>query len=426
MILSISPSLLNGVVQAPASKSYMQRACAAALISGGKTIIENFGISNDDNAALDIIEKLGAKIKIVDGDLVIESNGVFPNVDEINCGESGLSFRMFTSIVALSKLPITINGSGSLLERPMSFFDEVFPKLNIEVKTNKGKLPILIKGPIVPKTIWVDGSLSSQFLTGLLFAFSACNACDVSINVSNLKSKPYVDLTIDILNEFGLKVPENNNYESFYFDSSILPNSQLIKHYKVEGDWSGSAFLLVAGAISGTVKVKGLNILSKQADTAILKALTDCGCELDIQPNEITISNSGMLKPFNFDATECPDLFPPLVALAAYCEGNSIIKGVSRLTHKESNRALSLQEEFGKLGVIIKLNNDEMIIYGGGKINGTILNSHHDHRIAMACAVVALKCENEIQIINAEVIDKSYPNFYKDFKSLNAKILIVN
>ena len=263
-------------------------------------------------------------------------------------------------------------------------------------------------------------------ITILLFAFSACKACDVSINVSNLTSKPYIDLTIDILNEFGMKVPQNNNYESFYFDSSVTPNPELIKHYIVEGDWSGAAFLLVAGAISGTVKLKGLNVLSKQADTAILKALTDCGCELDIQPNEITVSNSGILKPFNFDATECPDLFPPLVALAAYCEGNSIIKGVSRLTHKESNRALSLLEEFGKLGVIIKLNNDEMIIYGGGKIKGTILNSHHDHRIAMACAVVALKCENEIQIINAEVIDKSYPNFYEHLKSLNAKILIVN
>lgn len=425
MNVSVFPSHISGSIQAPASKSCMQRACAAALIKGGKTIIHNYGISNDDNAALDIIKKLGATFEISNGNLIISSNGVLPGDATINCGESGLSVRMFTSIAALSNLPLSITGTGSLLERPMDFFDEIFPQLNVKIKSNHGKLPFQIEGPLIPKNIVIDGSLSSQFLTGLLFAYSASNAKDVSITVSNLKSKPYVDLTLDILNKFGMKVPENRDYQSFYFNSDSINIHADNIEFTVEGDWSGGAFLLVAGAIAGPIKVSGLTLFSTQADKEILTVLKECGCALEINTNEIHVG-PGLLKPFNFDATECPDLFPPLVALASYCQGKSVIKGISRLTHKESNRAITLKEEFEKLGVTIELNNDDMIIYGGGKINGAIVHSHHDHRIAMACTVAALNAENEIEILEAEAINKSYPNFYEHLKLLNAKIRISN
>lgn len=425
MNVSVFPSHISGSIQAPASKSCMQRACAAALIKGGKTIVHNYGISNDDNAALDIIKKLGATFEISNGNLIISSNGVLPGDATINCGESGLSVRMFTSIAALSNLPLSITGTGSLLERPMDFFNEIFPQLNVKIKSNHGKLPFQIEGPLIPENIVIDGSLSSQFLTGLLFAYSASNAKDVSITVSNLKSKPYVDLTLDILNKFGMKVPENRDYQSFYFKSDSINIHADNIEFTVEGDWSGGAFLLVAGAIAGPIKVSGLTLFSTQADKEILTVLKECGCALEINTNEIHVG-PGLLKPFNFDATECPDLFPPLVALASYCQGKSVIKGISRLTHKESNRAITLKEEFEKLGVKIELNNDDMIIYGGGKINGAIVRSHHDHRIAMACAVTALNAENEIEILEAEAINKSYPNFYEHLKLLNAKIRISN
>jgi 3-phosphoshikimate 1-carboxyvinyltransferase len=425
MNVSVFPSHISGSIQAPASKSCMQRACAAALIKGGKTIIHNYGISNDDNAALDIIKKLGATFEISNGNLIISSNGVLPSDATINCGESGLSVRMFTSIAALSNLPLSITGTGSLLERPMNFFDDIFPQLNVKIKSNHGKLPFRIEGPLIPENIIIDGSLSSQFLTGLLFAYSTCNAKDVSITVSNLKSKPYVDLTLDILNKFGMKVPENRDYQSFYFNSDSLNIHADNIEFTVEGDWSGAAFLLVAGAIAGPIKVSGLTVFSSQADKEILTVLKECGCALEISTNDIYVG-PGLLKPFNFDATECPDLFPPLVALATYCKGNSVIKGISRLTHKESNRAMTLKEEFEKLGVKIELNNDDMIIYGGGKINGAIVHSRHDHRIAMACAVAALNSESEIMILDADAINKSYPNFYDHLKLLNAKVRISN
>ena len=184
MKVTIQPSQLKGIIQAPASKSSMQRACAAALLNIGETSIYNPGHSNDDKAALEIIQKLGAAVEFRGDDLLINSAGVNPVAEEINCGESGLGIRMFTPLVALTNKKIIINGSGSLLTRPMDFFDEILPQLGVKVKTNEGKLPIEIQGPLQPATIEVDGSLSSQFLTGLLLAYAAAGAKDVSIKVN--------------------------------------------------------------------------------------------------------------------------------------------------------------------------------------------------------------------------------------------------
>lgn len=422
MKVTIHPSQLKGIIQAPASKSSMQRACAAALLSKGTSIIHNPGHSNDDKAAMDIIQKLGAKVEVESSELKVESFGVNPISNEINCGESGLSIRMFTPIVALSDKEITINGSGSLATRPMDFFDEILPKLGVKIKSNDGKLPMTIQGPLIPVNIEVDGSLSSQFLTGLLMAYSAAGAKDVSIKVNGLKSKPYIDLTLDVMKQFGMNVPENKNYEEFIFHSETTHDSPLTTHeYTVEGDWSGGAFLLVAGAIAGSITVRGLNLSSTQADRAIVDAMMDANASIAMEAKGIKV-NSGGLKGFQFDANDCPDLFPPLVALAAYCKGRTTIYGVSRLLHKESNRGLTLQDEFDKMGVLIKLERDEMLIQGNGIVKGADVHSNHDHRIAMACAVAGLKATSEMVIEEAQAVKKSYPDFYSDLQSLGAQL----
>jgi 3-phosphoshikimate 1-carboxyvinyltransferase len=435
MKVTIQPSQLKGIIQAPASKSSMQRACAAALLRKGETIIQNPGHSNDDKAALDIIQKLGATVVDNKEELIITSAGVKPVAAEINCGESGLSIRMFTPLVALSNKKITINGSGSLATRPMDFFDEILPLLNVTIKSQDGKLPLAVQGPLQPTNIEVDGSLSSQFLTGLLMAYGASlnpseggtsdsNSSGVSIKVRNLKSKPYVDLTLDVMKQFGLNVPENRNYEEFIFhnDSSLIPPSGGGgAAYTVEGDWSGGAFLLVAGAIAGPITVRGLDLTSTQADKAIVDALMSANAGIAMEAKGIKIHPAEM-NAFDFDATDCPDLFPPLVALAAYCKGETMIKGVSRLAHKESDRAVTLQEEFGKMGIKIELKNDVMIVHGGNGVKGAAVHSHHDHRIAMACAVAALKADGETIIEEAGAVKKSYPDFYKHIKYLGAKI----
>jgi 3-phosphoshikimate 1-carboxyvinyltransferase len=411
MIVSIQPSRVSGALFAPASKSSMQRACAAALLRKGLTILHNPGHSNDDLAALDTIQKLGAKINDRTEDkLTIQSLGVHPLSREINCGESGLGVRMFTPIAALSDLSLDINGEGSLLTRPLDFFDEIFPLLGIRITSNGGRLPLAIKGPLKPASITVDGSLSSQFLTGLLMAYAAAGAKDEVITVDNLKSKPYIDLTLSVLKDFGWHVT-HRNHRTFHFDQGgPLPQSSPL-HYTVEGDWSGGAFLLVAGAIAGNVHVKGLDPASAQADKAILQALEAAGTTMRIDASGITLS-SGPLKAFRFEATDCPDLFPPLVALAAYAQGTTEIKGAGRLAHKESDRATTLQQEFGKMGVRIDVEGDLMSIHGGGGVKGARVHSRHDHRIAMACAVAALRADGPTVIDDAEAINKSYTDFY--------------
>lgn len=421
MKVTIQPTNLKGIIQAPASKSSMQRACAAALVAKGISEIHNPGHSNDDKAAMDIISRLGAQLEEQGPDLLrVSSKGIQPIAPFIDCGESGLSIRMFTPLVALSDKEITIKGSGSLVTRPMDFFDEILPQLGVKVKTREGKLPLVIQGPLKPADISVDGSLSSQFLTGLLLAYAAAGASNVSIHVNNLKSRPYIDLTLDVMKRFGLKTPENRDYKEFYFAPAALPAEE-VHHYTVEGDWSGGAFLLVAGAIAGPITVRGLDIASTQADKAIVQALMQANAGIAIDAKEIQL-HPAELSAFEFDATDCPDLFPPLVALAAYCKGVTQIKGVSRLAHKESDRGLTLQEEFGKMGISVHLDGDLMRIEGGKGLKGASVSSRHDHRIAMACAVAALKATGETSIEHAEAVNKSYPDFYNDLRTLGAAV----
>jgi len=425
MNVTISPSEIKGSVLAPASKSSMQRACAAALVSQTKTHIINPGSSNDDRAALNVIRNLGAEVtNLSDGTLLIESRGINPISDFVNCGESGLGIRMFAPLIAMSSKVMTIEGEGSLLSRPMDFFDETFPGLGVEVRSNRGKLPLQLKGPLVPSDIQIEGSLSSQFLTGLLMAYAAAEAKNVSIEVRNLKSRPYIDLTLSVMRAFSLKVPENRDYKSFFFNSDAWVRPVGTIEYTVEGDWSGGAFLLVAAAIAGQASIRGLDPSSTQADRAILQALQETGITLTIDSEEIVIGNNRRteLHAFHFDATDCPDLFPPLVALASVCTGSSFIKGVSRLAHKESDRAATLQEEFSKLGVDILINDDVMGIKGVHSLKAATVHSRHDHRIAMAAAVAALRATGPVLIEKADAINKSYPDFFSDLAELGASV----
>jgi len=427
VIATVSPSIVKGSLQAPPSKSCMQRACAAALINNGTTIIDNAGTSNDEQAAKNIVQKLGATVETVRKQVIITSNNHlfssnYPGKHSIiSVGESGLSLRMFTPLAALFKHEITFTGEGSILKRPVDFFEDVFPQLGVEIRTNNGKIPLVLNGPLKPKNITVDGSLSSQFLTGLLMAFAKACTVPVSIKVNNLTSKPYIDLTLGILDHFGFRV-ENDRYEKF----NILPVKNVNNHsikYTVEGDWSNIAFLLVSGAIAGEVTVKNADTNSAQGDKRVINAFESCGAKMRINKNEITVTKN-KLDAFEFDATHSPDLFPPLVALASYCKGTSVIKGVNRLAHKESDRAKTLQSEFAKMKVEIVINDDLMLIKGGNQIKGAKVSSHNDHRIAMACAVAALGAKGQTIIHEADAVKKSYPGFFEDIKKLKASVQI--
>ncbi len=416
MNVKVYPFQVVGDLQANPSKSAMQRAVAAALLARGASTIYNPSPSDDCQAALDVAQKLGAKVQKEDDHTTITGQGVKPATQVINCGEAGLGIRMFTPIVALSDQSMVIEAEGSLRKRPVDFFDDILPRLGVTCQTHDGKPPLRVRGPLIPEEIEIDGSLSSQFLTGLLMAYGAV-AENTQIRVNNLTSKPYIRLTLEVMKQFGVQV-EEKNMEVFYFGRK---QEYRPSEYTVEGDWSGAAFLLVAGALGGKVQVGGLLQDSAQSDKAVLEALEKAGAKVEWREGKVDVEKQD-LRAFSFDATQCPDLFPPLAALAASCEGISRISGAERLTHKESDRGKALQEEFGKLGIQIEVEGDLMKIYGGTGITSGKVHSHYDHRIAMACAVAAIRAEGPIEIEVAEAVNKSYPEFWEHWKVVGGKV----
>lgn len=420
MIARIQPSKLGGSVYAPPSKSCTQRACAAAWIRGGSCTLLRAGESEDEKAALGILQSWGAHIKRED-DLTRISFPEGRKTGDLHCGESGLSLRMFLPLAALHHDWVDIHGSGSLLQRRLQPFLDILPQLGVAVESNQGSLPLRVRGPLLPRDIELDASLSSQFLTGLLLAYAAGEGAGKTIRVRNLVSRPYIDLTLALMRQFQLPVPVNRNYEEFIFPEVLPPIPSDTIQYTVEADWSGASFMLVAGALAGPVQVRGLDLQSVQADRALIDFMMEAGAGLAVDAKGITVHPVAM-EGFSVDATDCPDLFPPLVALAAACRGKSRIRGIHRLVHKESNRAQALKSEFEKTGVAIELSGKEMIVEGRSQINGNHVSSHGDHRIAMALAVHALRGRNEMTIENAEAVNKSYPGFFRDLRALGASI----
>ena len=404
---------IAGSITAPASKSYAQRAVAAALLAGGETTLTHLDLCNDTRAALDVARRLGASVSH-EGTTYTIRGGLNPVSTKLNIGESGLATRLFTPIASLCHMPITINGAGSILRRPIEMMEEPLQALGVEVISNGGYLPISVKGPMRGGEIHVDGSLSSQFITGLLMALPL-SPNDTVLHVENLKSRPYVDMTIDLAARFGVAI-EHNNYEQFYIAGGqhYTPCT-----YNIEGDWSGASCLLVAGATAGSITIRNLNHISLQADLAIIEALARAGAEIITTNSSVTV-HGGPLHAFEFDATDCPDLFPALAALAASCEGTSVLTGTQRLTYKESNRAETIAEVFGRLGIGVDLSEENTMRITGGPVSSAVVDSHNDHRIAMAAAVAALSSDDSVVIEGADAADKSYPNFWNDLDTLRS------
>lgn len=415
MQVTVASSNIEGQIVAPSSKSYMQRAILLAALTKGKSELKNITLCEDTEAAINAARMIGAEIKHKKNELIIFGREELVN-NVIDCHESGLCFRMFSAVAALYNKEIVLNGSGSLLNRPMGMVIDALKKVGVSVSSQDEKLPLMIQGPITQSIIQLDGSISSQFLTGMLIA-SAFSESDKEIIVNNLKSKPYIDMTLEMMRAFSLKY-ENINYQRF-----LVPGGQESKPVElfIEGDWSGAACILVAAAINGDIKVDNLNKYSHQADRALLEVFDKCGVIYSFEENRISVKRRKLLS-FEFDATECPDLIPPLSALAAFCHGRSEIFGIDRLLHKESDRAAVLVEELSSLGVEIIRTKNSFVINGGNPIHGGIVDSHEDHRIAMACAVLGLNSEKDVIIENADCIDKSYPLFFEDLKHLGGNI----
>jgi 3-phosphoshikimate 1-carboxyvinyltransferase len=398
----------KGEIKANTSKSYLQRAIVVAALAKGETTLRNCDESNDVVAVKSVIAELGA---LVNGKETLSITpielGTTKNV-KVNVGESGLALRMLASVSTLFNGNIELNGEGSLLNRPIQPIIEALTIAGVDVEHNKGNLPILIKSGIKNNIINLDGSFSSQIITGFLITLPLLNF-DSKLNVTGLVSKPYIDMTLEVIKQFGVHI-ENNNYKQF-----VIKGNQSYKgsDYSVEGDWSGVANHLVGAAISGEITINNINPNSKQSDVAILQAIKQFGAIVEESENAIFIKQNEN-NAFEFDATDCPDIFPPLILLASMAKGQSKIIGTNRLIHKESNRLETILETFRKLNVVVESKENYLIVEGVNSFSGGTFDSFNDHRIAMVLAVAATKSNENIVIRNALAVNKSYPKFFDD------------
>ncbi len=410
---TVSPGKYAGIIQIPSSKSDTQRAILSAALCKGTSILSNIGNSNDELAMLQAVQKLGAQVINFESNKT-EITGIqkFPTDAKLEMHESGLGFRLITSVCAAHAGKYEISGSGSLANRPMHFFEEILPQFGAKVKSQNGYIPIEVEGTMNGSGISLDSSLSSQYLSGLLMALPLLES-ESRLNVKNLKSIPYVQMTINTLSQFGIDIQQQN------FEQFIIAGQQkyLPTNYEIEGDWSAASYWLVASALGQDIQVAGLSLTSLQADKAILKAFEAANCKVLFTDKNISIDGIER-KSFQFDATHCPDLFPALATFAALCDGRSDIKGISRLKHKESDRGDVLKSEFEKLGVNIVLNKleDTMHIYGKDSIEGGNVNSHNDHRIAMCLAIAGMFSDSDMVVDDAQSVAKSYSNFWESLE----------
>ena len=414
MRVSVLPSSVRGTVAAQPSKSHAQRVIAIAALANGTSEISGAGSSDDVHNALNVIKALGAEVNTT-SEVINITGGRSLSSHIWHCGESGLGIRMFCAIAGLFDTEIHLTAEGSLSSRDMNFMASPFTQLGVSFASSHGFPPLKIKGPYKSNSVVMDGSASSQFLTGLLIALPNVHH-DTLVEVRNLKSKPYIDLTLTTIQEFGVTV-SHENHEKFKIAGGQKYKPASIR---IGGDWSGMSFMFVAAALSGEVSVTGLPDAGSQADGRILEALTACGAFVSVQREEIIVRHHD-LQPFEFDCTHCPDLFPPLAALASHCNGISRIAGVHRLRSKESDRGEVLVSEFSKLGVGIRKANDHLVIEGG-HVQGGVADARGDHRIAMALATAALKSKGPVTISGAECVTKSYPGFFEDLASIGGDV----
>lgn len=415
---------LKGTIASPRSKSCTQRLYAlAALNKGFSTHILYPSQSQDDRHALGIIQKMGVQIRAQNAQSIHlytpASRVPHPDALTLYCGESGFASRVFPCIAALSEQLWQIDVCAGLKKRPLQPLLEVLQQLHIRIQNHT--YPYWLQGPMqLPASFSIDGRWSSQLLSGLLLAISAHprRPPDFTLRVRQLNSRPYIDLTLSYLKSFGIAI-KNDNYTSFSFPEHRITGKD--RTLSSGCDWSGCAFLLVGAALKGNITIQQIDKHSPQGDKIILDILQKSGAHITFHNQDLHIC-SAPLRAFTYDATQTPDLVPPLAVLGCGCAGISRIHGIHRLQYKESPRADTLCQELRKLGARIYIQNDTMHIEGNMPLNGARCHSHNDHRIAMTLAIASLLCTEAVLIDNAACVAKSYPRFFEDLQQLGAQI----
>ncbi len=415
-MVKINPSVLSGTVQAPPSKSYAHRAVISAFLSGAECKIKNLHLSADISATLDCAAQLGAKWKYIKKTHTASIKKVEAPSSPLmlDCGESGSTLRFFIPIAMAMANEARFTGHGRLMERPLDPYFEIFNGKKIKYELNDGVL--WVKGRLTPGVYEIDGTVSSQFITGLLFALPLLDG-DSKIKIKGaLTSKAYIDITLDVMKKFGIEI-KNQDYASFIIKGNQKYKSQ---NYTDEGDFSNGAFWLVAGALGCDVTCRGLEESSLQGDKKIIDIIKRTGATVERKgKTELAAHPSANMHGITVDVDEIPDLVPVLAVLFSFCKGKSRIENAGRLRIKESDRLSAITAELTKMGAHITEGKDFLEIEGCQVLGGAELSSWNDHRIAMAVSIAACRCEGEISIEGAKkAVAKSYPDFFEDYNML--------
>jgi len=415
--ITIIPHSLSGNIHIPPSKSLSHRAVICAALANGASRIKGLIFSDDITATMNAMRALGTEIFQENDSLIIHSTGILtPQKSIIDCCESGSTLR-FLIPLALTNDPITFVGRGKLIERPLNTYYKIFDEQQIAYKTTHGHLPLSVTGQLKPGHFRLRGDISSQFITGLLFTLPRLES-DSKIDLTTpLESQGYIDLTLSMLEHFGIHVT-NNHYQEF-----IIPGNQHYtnQNYCVEGDYSQAAFWLTAGLLGSSICCLDLNPHSVQGDKVIIDILNKLGGNITFGTNSITATPS-KTSGIEINAAQCPDLVPILAVLAAVSQGTTHIVQAGRLRLKESDRLHAITQELNKLGADIHEGSDFLTIHGRERLTGGIVDSWNDHRIAMALAIASLRCQEPVTIQNSNCVNKSYPDFWKDFAELGGKL----
>ena len=415
-LLKINPKLLNGDVNIPPSKSMAHRAIICATLSNGVSHIENIDLSDDIIATIEGMRAMGANIEVNDRSVIVQGINSFMDKDiTIDCNESGSTLRFLIPISIVNDNKVRFIGQGNLGKRPLKPYYDIFDEKNIDYSSKEDILDLNIKGRLKPGYFYVNGNISSQFISGLLFALPLLEEDSRLIINTELESKAYIDLTLAAMKDFGIEI-DNKNYKEF-----IVKGNQKYKsrNYYVEGDYSQGAFFLCGGAIGNDIRCFNLSEESLQGDKEIITILESMGSSM--VKKEYIKAEKNELKGIIVDGAQCPDIIPVITVVAALSEGITIIKNASRLRIKECDRLKAISTELNKIGANIIEKEDGLIIEGVTSFTGGEVYSWDDHRIAMALAIASTRCNNSLIIRNPMCVKKSYPKFFEDFKELGGE-----
>lgn len=415
MNIKILPSKLTGTVNAPPSKSDAHRAIIAAALCKGVSTIKNVAMSDDIKATLSAVAAMGANVKM-DGNTLTISGGSFNKACIIDCNESGSTLRFMLPIVASVGIEAEFRGSGKLPQRTYKELARSLTLRGTAFSTTEG-LPTVVSGKLEGGLFEILGDISSQFISGLLFALPVLDKPSQIIIRGKKESAAYIDMTIATLRAFGITIKTTENGYYIEGGQSYKPTD-----YTVEGDWSNSAFWLAAGCLGGDVTVTGLNCDSPQGDKNLLEILAAIGAEITINDG-ICVKNAK--NAFLLDASQIPDLAPILCVIAANCEGESVITNAERLRFKESDRIQSTAALLRGFGLQCTELPDGIKVLGG-KFKGGIIDGSGDHRIVMSAAIAAAFSEKGAIITGADAVRKSYPDFFEKFLTLGGKVHELN